>query len=129
MSERVIAGFKELLKEFNIVDAGEVDEMLVPAGSTALQINNIVAISPEISDSVLTLAFLGMTTADADPDKRVINRLFNEIRQALASLTIADIRNACNVQAELWYLLSAVAPSGGEQRIFQIQYNLVIQNF
>lgn len=129
MIQNVINGFKTLLKDFDIVDIGEVDETLNPVGSTAIQISNIVAVDPEVSDSVLTLTFYGMTTADADPDKTMINALYTNITQELQQISVDDIRKACQCQAELWYFLSAVPPSGGDQRIFQIQYNLVIQDF
>lgn len=129
MIQDIIDGFQKLLKDFDIVDIGEVDASLNPVGSTAVQISNIVAINPEICDSVLTLTFYGMTTADADPEKAIINTLFQNIAQELRSITINDIRMTCNCQAELWYFLSAVPPSGGPERVFQIQYNLVIQDF
>ena len=129
MIQDITNGFKTLLKDFDIVDIGEVDENLNPVGSTAIQISNIVAINPGICDSVLTLTFYGMTTADADPDKTIINTLYSNIMQELQLVTIDDICRECKCQAELWYFTSAVPPSGGSERVFQIQYNLVVQDF
>lgn len=129
MIQNIIDGFKVLLKDFNVVDIGEVDDSLVPIGSTAMQITNIAAVSPGIHDAIITLAFYGMSIADVDLDKKAINKLYSDLAGRLALLTPADIRAACGCQAELWYLLSAVPPSGGDERIFQIQYSLVVQDF
>lgn len=129
MIQQIIDGFKELLKEFSVVDIGEVDESLVPAGSTAMQITSIVPVNPDIPDSELTIEFYGMSIADSDMDKKLINALYSRLATRLAMLAPADIRNACHCQAELWHLQSAVPPSGGAERIFQLQYKLIIQNF
>lgn len=129
MIQNIIDGFKVLLKDFNVVDIGEVDDSLVPIGSTAMQITNIAAVSPGIHDAAITIAFYGMSIADVDLDKKAINKLYSDLAGRLALLTPADIRAACGCQAELWYLLSAVPPSGGAERIFQLQYNLIVQDF
>lgn len=129
MIQNIIDGLKELLKEFDIVDIGEVDANLNPVGSTVIQIESIAPVNPAINDAVLTIDIMGMTTADADPDKRIITALYSNVAQTLAALTVPDIGAACQCHAELWYLLSATPPSGGEQRIFSIQYNLTVQNF
>ena len=129
MIEKVFAGFKKILADFDLVDAGEVDENLNPVGSTAIKIESVMPINPAISDAVLTISFMGMTTADADPDKSIITKLYDNMRKALAELTAADIASACGVQAELWYNLSNTPPSAGAERYFMINYNLTVQNF
>lgn len=129
MIQQIIDGFKEILKEFSIVDIGEVDESLVPAGSTAMQITGIVPVNPNIPDAELTVEFYGMSIADSDMDKKLINSLYSRLAARLGMLSPADICKACCCQAELWHLQSAVPPSGGEERIFRLQYKLIVQNF
>ena len=129
MIRNIIDGFKTLLKEFDLIDSGDFETVFDPAGTAAIQIESVAPINPAISDAVIVVNIMGMTTADADPDKAAINKLYSDIGRALAALTLDDIRTACECQAELWYLLNSTAPAGGDGRMFSIQYNLVIQNF
>jgi hypothetical protein len=129
MIQNIIDGFKTLLKEFDLIDSGDFETVFDPAGTAAIQIESVTPINPAVSDAVIVINIMGMTTADADPDKAAINKLYSDIGKALQNLTIEDIRNACKCQAELWYRLSSTPPAGGDGRVFSIQYNLTIQDF
>lgn len=129
MIENVISGLKTLLAEFAPVDAGEFKEDLNPRGSVAIQITNMNPVQANVPDWILDIDFMGLTTADADPDKTLITRLYDGVFRTLARLTKEQIATATGEKASLWIPTSAVAPSGNDGRIFTITYRLIIQDF
>jgi hypothetical protein len=129
MMQDIIDGLKELLKAFDAVDIGEVDAALNPIGSVAIQIERVTPVAPGADDANLAINIMGLTTADADPDKKIITKLYSNIYHALKEITPEDITQACKCDAELWYMTSSTPPTGGAERLFTIQYNLTIQNF
>ena len=129
MIQNVIDGFKSLLGDFFPVDAGEFEADLRPSGAVAIAISNLTPVQTNVPDWILTVDFMGLTTADADPDKRLVNALFDGVSAALAGLTIAEIAEATGEKASLFIPFSAVAPSGESGRQFNIQYQLFVQDF
>lgn len=129
MMQDIIDGLKELLKAFDAVDIGEVDADLNPIGSVAIQIERVTPVTPGADDANLAINIMGLTTADADPGKTVITKLYSNMYHALKKITPEDITQACKCDAELWYMTSSTPPTGGAERLFTIQYNLTIQNF
>lgn len=129
MIQCVIDGFKTLLSDFGPVDIGEFESDLRPTGACCIQITSAEPIQPNVPDWRLTLDFAGLTTADADPDKTLVNALFSGMDAALSALTLEQIATATGTKASLFIPISVNGPSGDDGRRFQIEYQLIIQDF